>query len=206
MNDADQGPREWYRDASENIVHLITINLLWFIFSVLIITAPPALAGLYYATNQLAHNRNADRRTFFEGFRKYFWQGWHWVIINFFVLSGTTYILLQIGKLETIWASWMQGALLALSLIWVIAQLFTFPLVIEQTVHRLGYAFYNSIVLMIRTPVLWFLSGIAILAFTVFSSILFLPAWIFITGSLFAYLSNHSTIAQIRRIQVRDQQ
>jgi hypothetical protein len=200
MKTTDYTVKDWYRNATDNVAHLVTINLLWFFFSILIITAPPAAAGLFYATNNLAHGNTISWRTFFEGFLKYFWLGWQWIIVNIGTLFITGYLLFHLSIYKSDWSSWIQGIMIALLMIWLIAQFYTFPLVIEQSDHRLSYAYWNSLVLMIRTPGAWFLSGLSILAIIIFGSVFFLPAWGFIIASLIAYISNRGAILQIQRV------
>lgn len=199
MNSSHHPEKDWYRNITDNIVHMITINLLWFIFTILILTAPPAMSGLFYATNNLAHGHPINWRIFFEGFIKYFWLGWQWMILNTGVILISVYLLIQLSSYETNWTAWLQGLLIALLMLWLIAQFYIMPLVIEQSDHHLSYAYWNSLVLMIRTPGTWFLSGLSIIGIISIGSVLFFPAWVFITASLVAYISNRGVIIQIQR-------
>ena len=76
------GYRDYYKNVLETIrygfTELLITNLLWVVFTLLIITAPAAFAGMYYATHTLAKEKSASWRTFFVGFKDFFWVGWRW--------------------------------------------------------------------------------------------------------------------------------
>ena len=67
-------------------IDLILVNVIWFLFSVPLITAVPALGGLFYATNRMAHGSTGDWRVFWQGFRENFRLSWRWGLVNAVVL------------------------------------------------------------------------------------------------------------------------
>ncbi len=188
------GLRGWTIDATDNIFQLMVINVLWLGFTLLIVTAPPALAGLFYATNKLAHGRYTGWRTFFVGFRSFFNVSWCWFLLNAIILIVPAIFLSYVDLRNTNSMVWISGGLLAILFVWSIAQIYIFPLIIEQSQPRLHYALWNSFILMLRRPVRWFATGVLVLAIIIFSTILFLPGWLVITASLLGYLINRSTI------------
>src|SRR5262249_16874443 len=82
----DQRLRDRLVDAYVATIPLVTLNVVWFIISIPIITIIPATAGLFYATNRLAHGKSADWHTVIEGFRLYFWRSWLWGLMNVVVI------------------------------------------------------------------------------------------------------------------------
>ena len=184
---------EWFRDAIDSLELLILYNLFWLLLSIPLITAPPAAAGLFYATRMVALRREVSWRTFFDGFRDYFWLSWRWGLVNIFVTAlFVSNILFYAGR-EGSWADWIQGAFLALFILWLCSSLYIFPLLLEQDDRRVWIAWRNNLILMIKSPGIFFGMGAVLLGIAVLSTILLLPVWFLVTGSLIAFLSNTTT-------------
>ena len=81
--------KDYIRTALNTIKYdfgdLMVSNVLWVLLMVPIVTIPPAFAGLYYATSQLAHNESVTRQIFFKGFKKYFLASYKWFFFNVIV-------------------------------------------------------------------------------------------------------------------------
>jgi uncharacterized membrane protein YesL len=191
----------WLRDALVDAYYdaipLITTNLLWFALTLPLITAPPATAGLYYATHRLAHRRSANWRTFFEGFRTAFWLGWRWALANLLLLAAAGGGIRLYGRMGTAWSGWAQGLLLGLAVLWGLLQIYTFPLLLEQEDRRMVTAVRNSIVLFIKYPVTSVGLALLMALLGLVSTLLLPPAWVLVTGSLGAYLANRGTIVMM---------
>lgn len=195
----------WLRDALVDAYYdsgpLIVANLFWFVLTLPLVTAPPSAAGLYYVTNRLAHRRSANWRTFFDGFRTYFWLGWRWALVNLLVLAvlGANYWFY--GRIVLNRAEWIEAVFLCLAILWAILQIYTFPLLLEQQDSRMLTAVRNSIVLYVKYPM--FSIGLAglVLLLLVVSSVFLQPAWLFLTAGLCAYLTNRGTIVLVDRLQ-----
>jgi uncharacterized membrane protein YesL len=186
-------------EAFDNTYELIIINALWLVFTVLVLTAPPAAAGLVYATNQLAHKKSASWRTFFEGFRKYIWTSYLWGISNIFVLVTFFLGIDFYGQFEVEWLLCIRGLFIGLLIPWVLLQVYTLPLLIEQDEQRLTLALRNSSVLYLRNP--GFSIGLVfVLAILFYISYLLKGAPVFIfLGSLSAVLVNNNLLYMLKR-------
>ena len=185
---------EWLVEAYDSFWNLVVFNVLWALLTVLIIPAAPAAAGLYYATNALAHQRPVNWRTFFEGMRLHFWLGWRWGLMNLVVLLVLAANFRFYAGLSVEWASWVQGLVLGLAGLWGLLQIYSFPLLLEQTDRRLLIALRNSLVLLVRRPGLTFWLVLFLAALIALSALLLPPIWLLITASLSAYLANRSVI------------
>jgi uncharacterized membrane protein YesL len=185
---------QWLNDAWHALWELLVFNLLWLALTLPLVTAPPAAAGLYYATNQLAHEKEANWQDFFDGFRRYFWLSWRWMLVNLLAAALVFANYLFYGRLQAQWSSAVQGVFLGLLLLWVMLQLYTFPLLLEQAEQRVLTALRNSLVLYLRRP------GFALgMAFFLMAALFLLtrfawPTWLVVTAGLSAYLSNRATI------------
>lgn len=171
-----------------DITELLVINILWVLMMLPVITAPGAIAGLFYATNKLAKNEPFNARTFFEGFRNYFWLSWRWTILNF-VVCITLYInYVFYLSMEGSNRKWLTGIVIGLGVIWAMLQLYIFPLLIEQSNKRLLVAVRNSVLLFFRHPGPTYAIAAVLFLFALISIWLFGIPWLIFLGSLSAYL------------------
>ncbi|GIV81061.1 MAG: hypothetical protein KatS3mg051_0415 [Anaerolineae bacterium] len=187
--------------AYYDLISLILVNIIWFLLTVPVITAIPALGGLYYATNRLAHQSAADWRTFLEGFRTHFWLSWRWGLLNLASLSIIGSSLWFYSQVDTVWAGWMHTLMIGVLLWWTLIQLLTYPFLLEQSDRRLRVAIRNSLVMLLRRPLFTVFTGISIGVLILVSIYLVLPAWTFVTGSLCTYLANRAVISTINSMQ-----
>jgi uncharacterized membrane protein YesL len=186
-------------DAYVGAIPLITLNLFWFLISLPIVTIFPALAGLYYATNRLGHQRSADRHTIIEGFRAYFWISWRWGLMNVLVVAILMVNIFYYGVANTDLANVARVVLITILLLWIMVQIFTFPLLIEQDDKRLRTALRNSLVILIKRP-LFCLGLLILLTVIAVVSTIMGPCWVLISAALCTYLANRATIGSISRI------
>jgi uncharacterized membrane protein YesL len=168
---------------------LIVINILWVAFTLLILTIPPAFAGLYYATNQLAQDEPVTRRTFFEGFKKYFLVSYGWFLSNGVVLSLLLFNISLGIQVSEKWLQILTGFYWILIVIWLCFQIYTFPFLIQQEEPKLILAIRNSAILWLKHGI-FNLSLSIIIGLLVIISIYLYPSWLFISASLIAYLAN----------------
>jgi uncharacterized membrane protein YesL len=185
---------EWLVEVYYSFTELMIVNVLWFVFTLPMVTAPPAAAGLYFATNQLAHQQPTDWRSFFTGFRRYFWVSWRWCLLNLVVFAGLGGNFWHYGQVQAAWGVWIQGLFVSGMVLWSLLQLYTFPLLIEQQEARLRLALRNSAVLFVRRP--GFSLGLSAFAGILagLSTFVLPPAWLIFTAGLCAYLANKGAI------------
>jgi len=184
-----------------DLVPLVSLNIIWFLLTLPIVTAFPAAAGLYYATNQLAHQKGAGWKTFFDGFRIHFWLSWRWGLLNLIILIVLVSNIKFYGQLEAEWSVWLRGVIIGLSILWGIIQLYTFPFLLEQEKQRLSTALRNSMVLLATRPAPVLSVAFLSLVLAVLSTVIVLPAWFFFTASLSVYLANKVVIDSVKKLQ-----
>lgn len=176
----------------ENIYLLVLANVLWIMLNVLVVTGPPATAGLFVFTHRLARGEDADLHDFFEGFQRYFGWSWLWAIIAgavFLVLGGD---IMLTGNLSSAnYIVFIQGFFLMLLFLWAFLLLYAFPLILEQEQPSLRLALRNALVMFSGN---WSFSvalfGLTLL--TVLLSSLILMPWAIVTVSFLALLGNHA--------------
>jgi uncharacterized membrane protein YesL len=146
--------KDYIRTVLETIRYdfgdLMVSNILWLLLCLPIITIPPAFAGLYYATSQLAQTELSTRQTFFEGFKKYLFPSYFWFFSNVIVVGLLLFnIDFSIKFPQVVWLQLLRGVYWVLLGSWMLLQIYTFPLIIQQDKPRLFLALRNSIILWI---------------------------------------------------------
>lgn len=169
---------------------LMVSNLLWVLLILPVVTIPPAFAGLYYSTSKLAHNQSGSSQIFFEGFKKYFRTSYYWFFSNVIVVGLLLFnIDLSIQNAHLAWLQLFSGVSWVILAVWVLLQIYTFPLLIRQEVPRITLALRNSAILWFKNVRFSLLLSVIILLL-VLASIYLYPLWFVITAGLIVYLSN----------------
>lgn len=141
------------RDTYEELFILIGANLLALALLVPIVTAPPALAGLHYLGFHIATKKRIEFGFFWKGFRGYFLDSWKLTALNALVFG-------LLGVDVWFYMSQVQGAWrvvgfvgLGMLVVWALAQLYTFPLLVRQEERKLSLLVKNALLLTLAYPV-----------------------------------------------------
>ncbi len=182
-------------------IPLVILNILWFLTLLPIVTALPGTAGLYYATNRLAHGRTATWRDFVAGMRQYFWQSLLWGALNLLaavvLISNILYYLPGSSAFQII-ARVIVGVL---AFLWLNINVYLFPLLFEHERPSLRPAFRNSLVIVLKRPICSAGVTIGLGAIIAVSTLVIPPVWIVITASFCAYCANLATIASVAQVR-----
>ena len=185
------------RDFYDELFLFVAINLLCVLLSIPLVTLAPALAGVHYVANHLAHGRyTVTWRDFFVGFRQYFAKSWQVLLADLVLLVGI------IANIE-FYAGMTNEILRSISIVWLYLiaywlalQIYLFPLLIEQKDKRLLLIFRNAIVLTIKHPLFTIILLVVILLLLLISVALALPV-VLLSISLVAFLSNRAVLVLI---------
>jgi len=204
MSDAWHVFRKTLSDLWDEMFLLAMVNVLWVALNLLLITGPPATAGLFVLTHRLARGEAVGLRDFFEGLRRYFWRSWLWAIVagaGFFILGGDT--VLVGGLSSTDYTVLIQGFFLMLLFLWAFVLLCAFPLILEQERPSLRLALRNALVMFATNPGFSAtLFGLALLV-ALLSSLLVAP-WGIITVAFLALLGNHAVLDRLAAWRERE--
>lgn len=170
------------------ILEILIVNFFWVVFTLLIVTAPGAYAGLNYAMYQLAKEQPVNWRTFFDGLRQYWWLGWRWTIMNVLVALSLVLGYRFYGNFDHPLMLGLRGIFLGVGVIWALLQMYTFPLLIAQSDKRLITALRNSAVLYIKYPRATWLVLLILLALGLVSIWLRGSIWLIFLGSFSTFL------------------
>lgn len=168
---------------------LLVINVLCVLTMLPIVTIPPAIAGMYYATSKLANQKVANRAVFFEGFKKYLKTSYIWFFSNVVVIALLLFniqISFQLGEpilLNLIASFWL------LLVVWLLLQIYSLPFLIRQEQPKLLQALRNSALLWLKHGFFSLFLAV-IIAVLILISVFLYPLWAVITASLIAYIAN----------------
>ncbi len=175
-------------------------NSIWVLIFVPITIASPAIGGLYYATNRLAHEKDGGLSVFWEGVKIYLWPSYRWGIMNLILAFLFSVNIWFYGDATLSIAPYIQVVFIIGAVFWAAVQMYTFPFIIEQEDPHLKTALRNSFVATARFPLrsFGFLLLVGVIIFV--STFVFVPLWVFITVSLIAYLSNRHTLVVLEKL------
>lgn len=187
-------------DAYLLAIPLVVLNVVWFVACLPVVTAIPATAGLFYATNRLAHGTSAGWRDLLDGLRRYAVVSYPWGLLNLLVAAVVVSNVVYYSQQEAGWTQAARVVLVALGIFWAMLQLYTFPFILEQERPSLRLALRNSFVIVLKRPLHSLGLVFAVLALALITTVALWPAWLFITASLCAYIANTGTLAAIGRV------
>ena len=178
-------------------------NILWFLLTLPIITAPAAWAGLIYLSRQAHLNRTATLDDFWTGFRMNLWRGVFMALLNILVIGIN---LFNIGTYATAtdFTSLILRNIWWLTLvIWIVVQFYMWPLFYELKQPSLRGALRNAFVMALLNPLFSIMLVIIIALLVALSTVLF-PAWVVLTGSALAALSTGAVLDRLIKAGVRE--
>ena len=175
---------------------LLVYNLLWLLFSLLVVTLPFALGGLFYAAREIGERRAVGWRTFFDGGRQYAGLLYRWAALNLVV--GVTVIanISFYGRLDQIYANVLQSLLISIGSVWLLLQLFVVPVIFRLQQPGLRVALQDGFYLMLRHPGLSLVVALIVISLVSLSALVPI-ALAMATGALIATLSNRMVAEEL---------
>lgn len=175
---------------------LLTLNILWWLLSLLLLTWPPATAALYHVSRRLTNIEVSEQTTwrdFFEGMRQYWLQSWLLALADLALGGVISFGFWFYFNLEHSLLRWVALPIFYIILLWLGMQLYLFPLLIAQSDKRLWLVFRNALILAVRNIGLTGWLGLLLLAVIMVSSVL--------TGPVLLILISFLAVAQTLALQ-----
>lgn len=183
-------------DWWNSMVGLATMNLIWLGLSLTVVLFPPATAGIYSVTHSMAHGKGHHAGEFFDAARRYAWISLRWALANLVVGAVFAVNFVFYGTLNKGWTLIIQVILAGVGIVWLAAQLYVWPFLMEQEQKRLRVALRNALFLTLANPlyslVLLAVSGLVI----VISLGAVLPFAVF-TVSFLSLLGNRAVVERL---------
>ena len=163
---------------------LIGVNLAWLGLSVLVVTAPPATAGVYYLANQIARGESVSFGLFVEGMRRYFRRSWLLaiIVVVISVLLGGN--LIFYANFANPWVRLLSVLWGYLIVFWLAMLIYLFPLLIEQEDKSLLLILRNAALLVLDNVAFTLTLGFLLLLFLLLNVGLVVPVLLILMSGL----------------------
>jgi len=173
--------------------------VFWATVGIALLVVPMAAAGIVYVTSRTANGNAVHVYDFFQGIKRYWWRSWIWLLVNALVLflvyiSTGFYTNLTSGFFKIL----VGGFWLGVGLVWVMMQLYFWPMIIAQHTPSISRAWRNAFVLVVREPLYSLAIAICIVGITLLC-VLFPIAFLLIYMSIIGLICNNSTLALLVR-------
>ncbi len=178
-------------------VTLIYFNLLWFFCSIPLVTLPPATAAFYVVLRELGARRDVSWHNFFRAMGQHFLISWQWGIIN--VAAGVLFAVnfWFYAQLPAPFGLLLTALLTGLLLTWLMVQMYTYPVLLEQEQPRVWQALRNAYALCLHHPV-FTLTHALIAGIFVFMSLVVPYFWMIFTVGLIFYFYNQAVMTLLK--------
>lgn len=189
----------------QNADAVVRLNALWFALTIIVVTAPQALAGLYSTMHKLA--REEDFPTlddFWQGFRLLAGPAWRWALLNAGAAAILAANLLFYRAIEATAAGVLFWFWVVIGANWLALQGYVFPLLLLQEQPRIRTALRNALVIYLRHPLRTVFHALLAAVIVLLSTAALLP-WMLFTGAALALLSDQVVVHSVRRASEKDQ-
>lgn len=178
----------------------------WVLIFIPVLVAAPAMGGLYYATNQLAHGLDGGPLVYWKGVKSYIGPSYIWGIINLVVAFLFSVNIWFYNEVSWSFAPYLRIVFIVAAFFWIAVQLYTFPFMLEQENPSFKTALRNSFLTTARFPLRSFGFLLLVIVIALVSTIVYILPWAIITVSLIAYLSNKNTISVLEKMLAEDKE
>jgi hypothetical protein len=196
-----QSFRLWWDDWANGVL----ISLAMLLTSLTLVLAGPAVLGVCAVAADLADGVRTGISGWWAGFKRYFWQGVLWGVVNILLIGLAGISLWFYTQWSSPWAPVLSLILLAMAGLWSFVQFLTPGYLIEQSDKSLGLAWKNSLLTLLAAPGFGLAVGLFSLVVLVFSLATIMPI-ILGTGWLLALLSVLAVRDRLAFFRVRERE
>lgn len=163
-----------FKAVYEELFICIYISLLWWLGTILVVTAGPATAGLFHVTNRIANYKRVDNSFFWEGAKAHIRRSW----ILFALAVGIPVAVIFNSYFYINVDSWVR--VLGVFFLWIFVAAvmigqYLFPLFWQQDEPDLKLVLRNAAILALKHPLYTFLILLFQLFLLILSVVLTLP-------------------------------
>ncbi|MCS7072049.1 MAG: hypothetical protein NZM00_11125 [Anaerolinea sp.] len=190
--------------AKNGVVHVIghlhayvIVNILWLLFTLPIITAPAAWAGLCRFSYYALRRPTTDIGDFWAGLRANLVRGIPVGLAGLLIALASVSNLISYPAHTNPWISLFRPVWIGMPLIWFAMQLYAFPIMYAQIEPGLLRAYRNAGTMILLNP--FFTLGVWLAAAIITGVSILLPfAWVLVTGALLAGIGNYAVLDRLR--------
>ncbi|MHB1355255.1 MAG: YesL family protein [Anaerolineae bacterium] len=173
--------------------------LLGFTVLLTALVLPLATVGMFCVTNRSAHGKAVHVSDLFDGVKRFWWRSWIWFFVNILILGMVGYSLYWYTGLVGGYVKFLVGGFwLGVALVWMLMQIYFWPLMIEQGTPNILRAWRNSFVLVIREPLFVLILALCLVAITAIS-VIFAVAFMIAYMAIFSLTANNAALALLAK-------
>ncbi len=182
------GLRAWWR-ALRHLNHrgyiYIWANVLWFVLSLPVVTAPAAWAGLVKMSRRAYLQPSVSLEDFWEGFRENLGRSVVLSILNIVVIGINVVNIRAYSGEQGLMFDVLRALWVLVLLFWFTVQFYMWPLFYEMKAPTLVGSMRNAGVMLLRHP--FFAVGVWVgIALVLMLSLALIIPWMLLTGSVLA--------------------
>ena len=163
---------------------------------------PPATAGMWYLTNQVAHHKTVEFRMMWDGAKMYATKSWLHALLNI-VVAALVYVNIWFyGAIDAQWAVIVRGLFIGLAVLWVLIQIYVMPMLMEQQEPKFFLALRNAAFMTFASPIVTLLVGVLMALIAALSIGLALPFAVAMMAVL-GLISNGAVLALLVQFKIR---
>ena len=182
----------------QNADAVVRINMLWFALTVIVVTAPQALAGLYTYLYKVAQEEDFPTiDDFWRGFRALAGSAWRWAVLNLAAAIILAANLIFYRSIDTTAASVLFWFWAVVGANWFALQGYVFPLLLLQERPRIRTALRNALVIYLPHPLRTIFHALLAVGIALVSTVALVP-WILFTGAALAMLGVQVVMNSVR--------
>jgi len=181
---------------------LVGVNLAWLGLSLLVVTAPPATAGVYYLANQLAKGETVSFSLFVQGMRRYFRRSWLLAIIVVVISVLLVGNLLFYANFANQWVRLLSVFWGYVLIFWLAMLIYLFPLFIEQEAKSLLLILRNAALLVLDNLAFTLTLGVLLLLFLLLNVALAVPLLLIVMSGL-ALIQSQALLTVLEKYRER---
>ncbi len=189
------------RDLYEELMLLAGVSVLWWLAVLLIVPGPPATAGLCYVAHRIAHEQRVEFSFFWQETKRQFGKSWQLAGVNLLSLTVVLVNFMFYFRLENV-LRYAGVAWIYVFLLWLVAQIYLFPLLFEMEEPRLRWLLRNALLLPLSRPGYTLLLLMLLLVATLLSTVLPLLL-IIVWPALVALVGARATVTVIEDVSER---
>jgi len=180
----------------------IWANVLWFLLTLPILTAPAAFAGLCALSRQAHLAPGVSLDDFWRGFRMNLRRGLVMGLVNVVVVVINLSNLSSYRNVSDPSANILRGTWIISLVVWFIIQFYMWPLMYELKQPGLWGAMRNAAVMLLMNPLYSVILIVAGMLVAGVSTFLFLM-WVLLTGSVLAALATRAVLERLAAAGLR---
>ncbi|MCE5259288.1 MAG: hypothetical protein LLG44_09575 [Chloroflexi bacterium] len=171
----------------------------WVTVAIAVLLVPLAVAGMFCVTNRTSHGNAVHLYDLFQGIKRFWWRSWIWLLVNVVVI-GLVYISMSFyTNLVSGYFKYLVGGFwLSVGIIWVLMQIYFWPLIIEQDTPNILRAWRNAFILVVREPLYALAIVICVIGITAIC-VIFSVAFMVIYMAIIGLIANNATLALLIR-------